>query len=136
MTKFVAAVIGVAFTIVFSSSALAGGWKIGNWEPPTKAPVLKAVSLNADWGTPAVAVAPVVTVATAGCSGAARIESVPLAIMYVMEARERATCNGRGGGWFLGKRIMANRRARAQARADARMARVHLALLDTATDHS
>ena len=106
MTKFVTAVMAVAFTVVFSVSALADGWKIGNWEPPTK-PVVKAVSFNADWGTTAVA-------------PAARIESVPLAIMYVMEAREQAMCSGRGGGsWFLGKRIMANRRARANARANA-----------------
>ena len=114
MTKFVATVIAIAFTVVFSAAALADGWKIGNWEPPTKAPVVKAVSFNADWGTVVAPASP----AAAGCSGVARIESVPLAIKYVMEAREQAMCSGRGG-WFLGKRIMANRRARANARANA-----------------
>ncbi len=107
MTKFVAVVMVVALTVVFSASALADGWKIGNWEPPTKAPVLKTVSLNADWGTPAVQVAPAMTVGEAGCSGLVRVEYV-----------QQACSNGRlgGGRWFLGRRIMANRRARASAR--------------------
>lgn len=107
MTKFVTVVLAVAFVIVGSAAALADGWKIGNWEPPTKAPMVKAVSLNADWGTPA----PVPSVAPAGCRGMAQHA----------EPAQRAGCNGRGGGWFLGKWIMENRRARAQARADARM---------------
>ena len=101
MTKFVAVVMILASTIVFSASAMAEGWKIGNWEPPTKAPVLKPVSLNVDWGTtaapasPVVVVAPMATHAAAGCSGARSYY---------------------GGRRFLGWRIMANRQARSQAR--------------------
>jgi len=120
MTKFVAVVIFVAFTIVFSSSAMAEGWKIGNWEPPTKAARLKAVSLN-DWGTSAVE--PVATVAAAGCSGVVQHSHAAPAM--------RAGCSsGRGGGWFFGRRIMANRQARAQARFSAR------AQYSMATGHS
>ena len=105
MTKFAAVVMVVAFTIVFSASAMAGGWKIGNWEPPTKAPVLKTVALNADWGAPAVAASPA-PVAVAGCSGVVRVE-------YVQRACSQRFGVGRR---FLGWRIMANSRARAQAR--------------------
>ena len=107
MTKFVTVVMAVAFAVVFSAAALADGWKIGNWEPPTKAPVVKAVSFNADWGAPAVA-----AVASASCSGMAQHS-------HAAPARQRAGCSGRGGGWFLGWRIAANRQARANARANA-----------------
>ena len=122
MTKFVTVVMAVAFTIVCSAAVMAdNGWKIGNWEPPTKPPVVKAVSLNADWGAPAVA--PAASVASAGCRGMVQHSHAAPAM--------RAGCSGR---WFLGKRIMANRRARAQARADARMASVYLAPLDADTE--
>lgn len=100
MTKFVTTVIGVAFFVaVFGAAALAEGWKIGNWEPPTKAPMVKAVSLNADWGTPAV-------VAPAGCSGMVQHSHAAPAM--------RAGCSG--SGRFVGWRIRANRQARARAR--------------------
>ncbi len=106
MTKFVTRVMAVAFMVVFSRAALADGWKIGNWEPPTKAPALKAVSLNADWGATAAAS----PVAAAGCSGVVRVE-------FIQPVRERAACSGRSRllGW-PGWRIRANRQARAQAR--------------------
>ena len=104
MTKFVAMVMAMAFGVLFTASALADGWTFGNWEPPTK-PVVKAVSLNADWGAPAVA--PVPSVAPAGCRGMAQHSHA--------EPAQRAGCDGRG--WFLGKFIMANRQARADARA-------------------
>lgn len=99
MTKFVTTVIGVAFFVaVFGAAALAEGWKIGNWEPPTKT---KAVSLNADWGTPAVEP----SVAPAGCRGMVQHSHAAPAM--------RVGCSN-SGGWFLGKRMMANRQARAR----------------------
>ena len=112
MTKFVAVVLTVAFGVLFSATAMAEGWKIGNWEPPTKAPLVKAVSLNADWGT-----APAVSVAPAGCRGMVQHSHAAPAM--------RAGCSGRGGGWFLGWRIAANREARARARAQYSMASGH-----------
>ena len=116
MTKFVTMVMAVAFTVVFSAAAaLADGWKIGNWEPPTKTLLVKAVSFNADWGTPAV-VAPA-AVAPAGCSGMVQHSHA--------EPAQRAGCNGRGGGWFFGRRVMANRQARFSARAQYSMAAGH-----------
>ena len=130
MTKFVVTAIAVAFTVVFSAAALADGWKIGNWEPPTKAPVVKAVSFNADWGTPVVAIAPAAPVAPARCSGMAKASGATWMVFG-----EPARRNGRGGGWFPGKWIMANRQARANASAQARMGSVHLASLD-ASGHS
>ena len=123
MTKFVTIVMAVAFTVVFSTAALADGWKIGNWEPPTKAPIVKAVSFNADWGT-AVPVAPAASVAPAGCRGMVQHSHA--------EPAQRAGYNG--GGWFLGWRIAANREARARAReARARAARAQYGM---ATGHS
>ena len=87
MTKFVTMVIGVAFfVVVFSAAALADGWMIGNWEPPTKAPLVKVVSFNADWGT--TAVAPVTSVAPAGCRGMVQHSHEPI---------QRAGCSGRRG---------------------------------------
>ncbi len=123
MTKFVTMVMVVAFAVVFSTAALADGWKFGNWEPPTKA-MLKAVSLNADWGAPAVA--PTAAVAPAGCRGMASATETKWIVFGEMRR------SGRGGGWF-GKWIMANRQAR--ARAQARMGSMHLASLD-ASGHS
>ena len=114
MTKFVTAVMAVAFTVVFSAAVMADGWRIGNWEPP-KAPMVKAVSLNADWGT--AAVAPASPVAPAGCSGMVQHTHAAPA--------QRAGCSGRGGGWFFGRRIMANRQARFSARAQYSMATGH-----------
>lgn len=107
MTKFVTMVMVLAFAVVFSTAALADGWKFGNWEPPTK-PILKAVSLNADWGTTAVAPA----VPPASCRGTVRVE-------FGWQPMGPATFSGRGGGWFPGKWIMANRQARGEARAHA-----------------
>ncbi len=112
MTKFALAVIVVAFTVVCSASAMAEGWNFGDWEPPTKAPMVKAVSLVADWGAPAASVSPVAPHAAAGCSGMVRAEP----------ASSRARDSGR---WFPGKWIMANREGRAQARAPARMGSGH-----------
>ena len=111
MTKFVTVAMAVAFTVVFSASALADGWTFGNWEPPTKSPMVKAVSFNADWGTPAVA--PTASVAPAGCRGM---------VQHAAPAM-RAGCSGRG--WFFGRRVMANRQARFSARAQYSMATGH-----------
>jgi len=109
MTKFVTMVMVVAFMLVYCASALADGWKMGNWEPPTKAPVLKAVAfVAADWGAPVSPVVQSAVVSPAGCSGMVQHTHA--------EPAQRAGCNGRGGRWFLGKRIMANRKARALAR--------------------
>ena len=121
MTKFVTVVMAVAFAVVFSAAALAEGWKIGNWEPPTK-PMVKSVSLNADWGT--TAVAPAAAVAPVGCRGTANASGATW-MVFGGPARR----SGRGGGWFPGKWIMANREARANARANVRMGSVDLAPL-------
>jgi hypothetical protein len=87
------------------------GWKIGNWEPPaSKAPFVKAVSLNADWGT--APAAPVASVAPAGCSSSMVQHSHAAPAM-------RAGCSGRRL-LTLGWRIRANSQARAQARFPAR----------------
>ncbi len=121
MTKFVTMVMVLAFAVVFNTAALADGWKFGNWEPPTK-PILKTVSMNAaDWGTTAVAPA-----VPASCRGTVRVE-------FDWQPMRPATFSGRGGGWFPGKWIMANRQARAQAR-DAR-AQVRMGSADLAPLH-
>ena len=125
MTKFVTVVMAVAFTVVFSAAVMAdNGWTFGNWEPPTKVPVVKAVSLNADWGT--TAVEPAASVAPAGCRGMAQHTHA--------EPAMRAGCSG--GGWFLGKRIMANRKARARNREARAWARANASAHTMGSGHS
>jgi len=119
MTKFVTAAILTAFTVVFTASAMAEGWRIGNWEPPKNevSPVLKDVSL----GTfqlpvaPAQIARPVVVSVQANCVGAASCVGV-VAVLPACAIQPARACAGRSGGWFFGRRIQANRRARAQAR--------------------
>ena len=122
MAKFVTVVLAVAVSVVFGASAIAGGWKTGNWEPPKKAPVVKAVSLNADWGT--TAVAPAASVAPAGCRGMAQHTHA--------EPAQRAGCNGRG--WFRG--FLMNARANRQARARDAQARARSHAKSKASGHS
>jgi hypothetical protein len=77
--------------------------------------LVKAVSFNADWGTTAAEPAP--SVAPAGCRGMVQHSHAAPAM--------RAGCSGSGGGWFFGRRIMANRQARFSARAQYSMATGH-----------
>ncbi len=119
MTKFVTAVIVVAFTVVFSTAAMAEGWRIGNWEPPKKeqSPVSKTVSLGQFVQVPP---APIAQPVTASCVGA---QASCVGLVQVMPAcaiQPARACSGRSvnvnGRWFPGRRMLANRQARAQAR--------------------
>ena len=124
MTKFVTAVIVTAFTVVFSASAMAEGWKIGNWEPPKKeqSPVLKEVSLGIFQEPAAIisvqARSNCVGVVAVNCAGVARASCVgAVQVQCVqMACSQQVGCAGRSGGWFFGRRMQRNRQARANAR--------------------
>lgn len=115
MMKFVTVVMVLACTVVFSTAAMAEGWKIGNWEPPKNevSLVLKDVSLGRFVQVPPAPIAPSVT---AGCAGVISANCRGRAVIPACAIQPIRACSGRSGGWFFGRRMLANRQARASAR--------------------
>ncbi len=113
MTKFVTVVIVTGMAVVFSASAMAEGWRIGNWEPPKKevSLVLKDVSLGTfQQPVGPTPIAPLAVSAQANCVGAISANCAGVRVMPAC-AIQRVGCAGRLGGFF--SRF---RQARARAR--------------------
>ncbi len=124
MMKFVTMVMAVAFTAVLSAAVMAdNGWKIGNWEPPKNevSPVFKDVSLGLQQP---VAPATISVQVRANCAGAIAASCVGRLVVPACAIQpacfQQVGCAGRSvnvnGLWFPGRRMLANRQARAQAR--------------------